>query len=106
MLVQSSDTIDLKLVIKPTKEEIGHLVTTYDFPFDYIAGILDDGPVSELGPKMAAIEDALHELGYRHKNVIMALSTLGLPVSPYLKVTDKGLVDVRRQKIVKLYEWV
>ena len=42
MLVQSSDTIDLKLVIKPTKEEIGHLVTTYDFPFDYIAGILDD----------------------------------------------------------------
>ncbi len=71
-----------------------------------IAGILYDGPVSELGPKMATIEDALHELGYRHKNVIMALSTLGLPVSPYLKVTDKGLVDVRRQKIVKLYEWV
>ena len=70
-----------------------------------IAGILYDGPVSELGPKMAAIEKALHGLGYRHKNVIMALSTLGLPVSPYLKVTDKGLVDVRRQQLVPLYAW-
>ena len=41
-LVESPDAMDLTLVIKPTKEEIGHLATSYDFPFDYIAGILDD----------------------------------------------------------------
>ncbi|GAB2022269.1 magnesium transporter CorA family protein [Pseudolactococcus yaeyamensis] len=41
-LNQSTAAIDLILVTKPTKEEIGLLATTYDFPFDYIAGILDD----------------------------------------------------------------
>lgn len=42
MLVASVDGIDFTLVTKPTKEEIGHLSSTYHFPFDYIAGILDD----------------------------------------------------------------
>ncbi|GHU45338.1 dihydroorotate dehydrogenase [Bacilli bacterium] len=41
-LVASNDGADFTLVIQPTKEEIGHLATTYEFPFDYIAGILDD----------------------------------------------------------------
>ena len=41
-LVPSTEGIDFILVTKPIKEEIGHLATTYDFPFDYIAGILDD----------------------------------------------------------------
>ena len=41
-LVTSNDGVDLTLVIKPTKAEIGQLATSYDFPFDYIAGILDD----------------------------------------------------------------
>ena len=32
----------------------------------------------------------------------MSLSTLSLPVSPYFKVTDKGIIDVKNQKIVPL----
>lgn len=65
-----------------------------------IAGILYDGPVETLGAQMQAVVTALTKLGYRHSNIIMSLSTLGLPVSPYLKVTNRGLVDVKKQEIV------
>ena len=30
------------IVNKPSREEIGQLSAAYDFPFDYIGGILDD----------------------------------------------------------------
>lgn len=32
----------------------------------------------------------------------MSVATLGLPVSPALKLTDKGLVDVKKGEIVPL----
>ena len=44
----------------------------------------------------------MEELGYRHNNPIMSLGTLGLPVSPALKLTDKGLVDVKQGAVVPL----
>ena len=34
----------------------------------------------------------------------MSMSTLGLPVSPELKLTDYGLLDVRTQEPVPLIE--
>ena len=42
------------------------------------------------------------DLGYVHNNPIMSVATLGLPVSPALKLTDKGLVDVKKGEIVPL----
>ena len=65
-----------------------------------IAGILSDAPVDTLAKEMHEVQQALHGLGYNHYNVIMSLSTLGLPVSPFFKVTDKGIVDVKKQCIV------
>ena len=41
-LVASSDGVDFILVSEPSREEIGKLAKAYDFPFDYIGGILDD----------------------------------------------------------------
>lgn len=69
-----------------------------------IAGILYNGPMSALALDIQNIVNALHGLGYEHSNVIMSLGTLGLPVSPYVKVTDKGLVDVKSQCIIPLIE--
>ena len=42
------------------------------------------------------------ELGYQHYNPIMSLSTNTLPVSPALKITDRGLIDVEKMEIVNL----
>lgn len=41
-------------------------------------------------------------LGYKHYNPIMSFCTLSLPVSPALKITDKGLIDVTESKVVNL----
>ena len=45
---------------------------------------------------------ALASPGFTHTSPIMALGVLTLPVSPELKLTDLGLVDVTRGLIVPL----
>ena len=67
-----------------------------------IAGILSDRPLPVLGEQIAHVRRALTENGYRHDNAIMSFATLALPVSPDIKLTDKGIVDVRRGGIVSL----
>ena len=67
-----------------------------------IAGILSDRPLPVLGAQIADVRRVLTENGYRHDNAIMSFATLALPVSPDVKLTDKGIVDVRRGEIVPL----
>ena len=44
------------------------------------------------------MRESLITLGYEHHNPIMSVGTLGLPVSPALKLTDHGLIDVKEEK--------
>lgn len=67
-----------------------------------VCGILSENGVRETALGLKGIRESLEELGYRHSNPIMSLGTLGLPVSPALKLTDKGLVDVKQSTIVPL----
>jgi len=69
-----------------------------------IGGIVSDEPIERLGEKLGEVRKAMKDLGYNHMNEIMSFSTLSLPVSPALKITDKGLIDVRKQKIVSLFK--
>lgn len=59
-----------------------------------VCGILSELPADEIGEKLGQVRKGLEDLGYKHYNPIMSLCTLGLPVSPALKITDCGLVDV------------
>lgn len=43
-------------------------------------------------------------MGYVNSNVIMSISTLTLLVSPDLKISDKGLFDVKTKEAVPLVE--
>lgn len=67
-----------------------------------VCGILSDRSLPEIGTRLCEIRESLHQLGYHHANPIMSLGTLGLPVSPALKLTDKGLIDVKKGTIVDL----
>ncbi|MGE1063159.1 amidohydrolase family protein [Megasphaera paucivorans] len=67
-----------------------------------IAGILSDQPLDVLGKQIQGVTQSLQEWGYDHPNIIMSLSTLSLPVSPDIKVTDKGIIDVSKQKILPM----
>ena len=49
---------------------------------------------------MAQLLDAARTLGCPLSNPYMAMAFLALPVIPELKITDKGLVDVRAFALV------
>lgn len=65
-----------------------------------VAGILSEAPIEILGKEAAAFKSALTALGYKQDNPIMSMTTLGLPVSPSLKVTDRGIIDVKRMAVI------
>lgn len=67
-----------------------------------VCGILSELLADEIGVKLSRVRESLEELGYRHYNPIMSLCTLGLPVSPALKLTDRGLIDVVKGQVVPL----
>ena len=69
-----------------------------------IGGIISDEPIEVLGNDLSLVREAMRNLGYDHMNEIMSFSTLSLPVSPELKITDKGLIDVRKNEIVSLFK--
>lgn len=69
-----------------------------------VGGILSSGPVEELAENLGRVRAAMRELGYENNNEIMSMATLTLPVSPALKMTDYGLLDVKSQQKVKLIE--
>lgn len=78
----------------------GSLIAQLPLP---IGGIMSDIPMSTLAALVDQIQSALRDLGVTHENPIMSLCTLTLPVSPELKITDKGLVDVSEGRIVDLF---
>ncbi|MCL6554689.1 MAG: adenine deaminase, partial [Firmicutes bacterium] len=68
-----------------------------------VAGIVSDQPMAVVGPQVAAYRHALGDLGFVHRSPIMALGVLTLAVSPELKLTDRGLVDVNAGRPVELF---
>lgn len=69
-----------------------------------IGGIVSGRPIEELGSDLQRVRESMLMLGYVHDNEIMSCSTLSLPVSPELKITDKGLLDTKTQEIIPLVE--
>jgi len=79
--------------------ENGKIIAEMPLP---IAGILSEEPVSVLGSQMRKVRKALNGLGYEHEDSIMSLCTNGLPVSPLLKITDRGLMKLSENRLVSL----
>lgn len=67
-----------------------------------VGGILTEAPLEEAGRSVRELRSAMQSLGYKHYNPIMSLSTHSLAVSPALKLTDFGLIDVNQGKVVPL----
>ncbi len=60
-------------------------------------------PVERVRDKLDDLIQCAHEQGCILADPFMALSFLALPVIPALKITDLGLVDVKRFKVVPLF---
>ena len=67
-----------------------------------VCGILSERPAEETGAALKHVRSVMRELGYEHENPIMSFACLGLPVSPELKLTNRGLIETRARKKVSL----
>jgi adenine deaminase len=68
-----------------------------------IGGLLSDQPVEDVAAAVRHMEKVAHdELGAKLPSPFMAMSFMALSVVPELKLTDRGLVDVKRFELVPL----
>ncbi len=68
-----------------------------------IAGLMSERTAEEVSAKLEVLHDRAKKLRVKVKPPFMQLSFLSLPVIPKLKITDRGLVDVDRYKLVDLF---
>ena len=69
-----------------------------------VAGLMSDQSLKEVVRQQETLLRAVPLTGCSLKNPFPALSFLALPVIPELKISDHGLVDVTRFKIVSLFD--
>lgn len=65
-----------------------------------IAGLLSDAPLEAVAESLERLERRAGELGATPPAPFATLSFMALPVIPELKLTDRGLVDVREFKLI------
>lgn len=61
-----------------------------------VAGLMSNRSMSEVDASERRANEAAHSLGGKMDHPFMTLAFLALPVIPELKLTDKGLVDVKK----------
>jgi len=65
-----------------------------------IAGLMSDEPVEVVSAQLEKLHLTAKRLGINMKSPFMQMAFLPLAVIPELRITDKGLVDVKGRKIV------
>jgi adenine deaminase len=68
-----------------------------------IGGLMSDKPIEQVSAGMNELKQAGQRLGCALKDPFMTMSFLALPVIPQLKITDRGLVDVKSFSLVDLF---
>ncbi len=108
IIVAGVDDSDILLAISEIKKLQGGLVVVNngkvlaELPLP-VAGLMSDKPHDFVVRKLARIGQAVKRLGVKIEHPFGVLSFLALPVIPDLKLTDRGLVDVKQFKFVDLF---
>ncbi len=68
-----------------------------------VAGLISDQDARTVAAQHQELHTAAREIGCLLPSPFMTLSFLALPVIPELKITDRGLVDVKRFELVDLW---
>ena len=68
-----------------------------------VAGLMSDRNAEFVAERTEDLNEAAHALGCDLKSPFMALSFLALPVIPKLKITDLGLVDVEKMRLISIF---
>lgn len=108
ILVMGTSIDEIVTAVNQVIEMQGGIVSSINHtvnrvPLTY-GGIISVDSMETLAEEVSQIRTDLSDLGYVAENELMSFSVLGLLVSPSLKISDKGYVDVRTQQIKPLFE--
>jgi len=67
-----------------------------------IGGVISDLPIEEVARKLKEIQEEAKKLGFRFPDAPLTLATLSTPAIPFLRISEDGLVDVKKGEIVSL----
>jgi len=106
IVVAGADDTDLAVAVRAVAEAGGGLAAVRDgrvvevLPLP-IAGLMSDRPLTEVAEGLGRLGDLVRSWGVPASlDPFMALSFLTLAAVPELKLTDRGLVDVTRGRLV------
>jgi adenine deaminase len=74
----------------------------YEFPMP-IYGLIPDYGMDEINTKMKALEEKMKEIGSVLDPPFLALQTIPFTGLPYLRITDRGIADIKTKKLVSLF---
>ncbi len=109
IVVTGADDESMMTAVQATVAIRGGMTVAYDdtvlaqLPLP-IAGLMSDQPIETVRQQMDEVLAAAKQLGSPLRDPFMTLSFLALPVIPSLKLTDHGLVDVDKFKLVSLFD--
>ncbi len=67
-----------------------------------VAGLMSAEPVARIAAEVRAFNDAARALGLGGASPVLAISSLALPVAPFVRLTDRGVVDTLTQAFIAL----
>ena len=68
-----------------------------------VMGLISEAPLPEIGRQIAALEQVFPDLGSDLERPFLTLMTFCFTGLPHIRLTDKGLADVRGKKLVGLF---
>ena len=105
MCVVGTNETDMAVAINALRQTQGGLCVAIDgkvaglLPLP-VAGLMSNLPHGVVEKQIHAVQAAAELTGTSLHEPFMALTFLPLPVIPFLKLTDRGLVDVQKFKII------
>lgn len=75
----------------------GEKISILEFP---VAGLISFDSIEVLAPKVKHFKESVMEFGISSPSPIIQIASFALPVIPFVRITDKGLVDVNSQTII------
>lgn len=108
ILTAGSSEEDMALAVNRLIELQGGYViarngkVTYEFPMPVYSLVPDYG-LEEIRAKTKALDERMEEIGSTLPRPFLALQTIPFTGLPFLRITDKGLADIKTRRLVSLF---
>jgi adenine deaminase len=74
----------------------------YEFPMP-VFGLIPSGTMEELKEKTKELERAVRQIGSEVDKPVLLLQTIPFTGLPFLRISDRGLADIKNRKLVPLF---